>query len=98
MRVRPTWVKFCSLVSQFVKVSLIILSCAELTSAPEPHLPAQAPASPTSRLSLLHHLCCTLWISSAHPKKALLAVGLAIPVFNKWESVGLLHCLSDLKH
>lgn len=48
----PTWVKFCSLASQFVKVSLIILSCAELTSAPEPHLLAQAPASPTSRMSL----------------------------------------------
>lgn len=48
VRIRPTWVKFCSLVSQFVKVSLIILSCAELTSAPEAHLPAQAPASPTA--------------------------------------------------
>lgn len=48
----PTWAKFFSLVSQFVKVSLIILSCAELTSAPEPQLFAQAPASPTRGLSL----------------------------------------------
>lgn len=33
--VRPKWVKFRGLVSQFVKVSLIILSCAELNSAPQ---------------------------------------------------------------
>lgn len=32
MCVCPTWVKFCSLVSQFVKVSLIILSCADFLS------------------------------------------------------------------
>lgn len=50
MCIRPTWVKFCSLVSQFVKVSLIILSCAELTSAPEPHLPAQALVSPNRQI------------------------------------------------
>lgn len=48
----PVWVKSFSLVSQFAKVSLIILSCAELTSAPEPHLFAEAPASPTRRLPL----------------------------------------------
>lgn len=34
MCVRPAWVKFCSPVSQFVKVSLIILFGTELICAP----------------------------------------------------------------
>lgn len=87
MCVRPTWVKFCSLVSQFVKVALIFLSCAELNSALEPHLPAQVPVSPTSRLSwLTPPLSCSLDFSSAHPpKKAPLhvPVELVIPIFDE---------------